>query len=210
MNNKLLFNGLLAISTIVFYTSCDSAVKDAKSPADQNKEISETRQLEKEELIAKGDYLVMMGGCNDCHTPKIFNERGMQFDSSRMLSGHPAGDPAFSVQAAALTPTGGYNQMNSGLTSWAGPWGVSYTANITPDSATGIGAWIEETFIKALRTGKHLGQENGRDILPPMPWFNFAKAKDEDLKAIYAYLRSIPPINNRVPAPIPPNMVQAK
>jgi hypothetical protein len=209
MNSKLLLNGLLA-SSIVLLSSCDSTVKDAKSPADQNKEIKETRQMEKEELVAKGEYLVTIGGCNDCHTPKIFNEKGMMFDSSRMLSGHPAKDPVFTVQAAALQPTGGYNQMSSGLTSWAGPWGVSFTANLTPDSATGLGSWPEETFIKTLRTGKHLGQENGRDILPPMPWFNLAKAKEEDLQAIYAYLRSIPAINNRVPAPIPPNMVQAK
>ena len=207
---KLLLKSLLAVFVTALYIGCDSAVKDAKSPADQNKEISNTRQMEKEELVAKGEYLVMIGGCNDCHTPKIFNEQGMHFDSSRMLSGHPSGAPSFSVQPAALQPTGGYAQMNSGLTSWAGPWGISFTANLTPDSATGIGAWSEQTFIKALRTGKHLGQENGRDILPPMPWFNLAKAKEEDLSAIYHYIRSLPAINNKVPAPIPPNMVQTK
>lgn len=67
---------------------------------------------------------------------------------------------------------------------------------------TGIGVWTTEIFIKAMRTGKHMGA--GRPILPPMPWFNYAKATDEDLKAILAYLKTLKPIKNAVPAPIPP------
>jgi hypothetical protein len=57
-------------------------------------------------------------------------------------------------------------------------------------------------FVKAMRTGKHMSA--GRDILPPMPWPGLAKLNDEDLKAIYAYLRTLPPIKNHVPNPIPP------
>ena len=87
-------------------------------------------------------------------------------------------------------------------TAWAGPWGVSFTANLTPDEDTGIGAWSEDIFIATLRTGKHWGQS--RQILPPMPWFNYGKMSDDDLKAVYAYLRSIPPVKNRVPTPLPP------
>ena len=60
----------------------------------------------------------------------------------------------------------------------------------------------EELFIKALRTGKHMG--TSRDILPPMPWPNYAPMSDDDLKAIWAYLRTIPAITNHVPDPIPP------
>ena len=90
------------------------------------------------------------------------------------------------------------------LTAWAGPWGVSFTANLTSDKETGLGEWTEETFIQTIRTGKHQGQPNGRDILPPMPWFYFKEATDEDLKAIWAYLRSIPPVKNQVPLPVPP------
>ena len=48
------------------------------------------------------------------------------------------------------------------------------------------------------------GQPNGRDILPPMPWEDIKAATDEDLKAIWAYLRSIPPVKNQVPFPVPP------
>ena len=60
-------------------------------------------------------------------------------------------------------------------------------------------------FIQARRTGKHQGQPGGRDILPPMPWFNYKQASEEDLKAMWAYLRSLPPVKNQVPFPVPPN-----
>jgi hypothetical protein len=77
---------------------------------------------------------------------------------------------------------------------------VSFTANLTPDPETGLGKWTVETFIAAIRTGKHEGQ--GRPILPPMPWPMYKNATDDDLRAIFAFLRSIPPIKNRVPRPI--------
>ena len=88
------------------------------------------------------------------------------------------------------------------LTAWTGPWGVSYAANLTPDPATGLGGWTEEMFMKTLRTGKHMG--TGRQILPPMPWEMNGKMKDQDLKDVFAYLKSIPPIKNLVPQPVPP------
>jgi hypothetical protein len=67
---------------------------------------------------------------------------------------------------------------------------------------TGIGGWPEEMFIKTLRTGKMMGMS--RDILPPMPWQDIGKMTDDDLKAIFAYLKSLPPIENKVPEAIPP------
>ena len=88
------------------------------------------------------------------------------------------------------------------MTAWAGPWGISYTSNLTPDPETGLGALSEENFIKAMRTGHHFG--GGRAILPPMPWIWVGKMTDDDLKAIFAYLKSIPPIRNRAPGPVPP------
>ena len=60
----------------------------------------------------------------------------------------------------------------------------------------------EEQFVQTLRTGRHQGQ--GRQILPPMPWPLIGQMTDDDLKAIYAYLKQIPPVRNRVPDPIPP------
>ena len=91
---------------------------------------------------------------------------------------------------------------NDELTAWAGPWGVSFAANLTPDKATGLGTWTADQFIKSMRTGKHMGV--GRPILPPMPVQNFAALSDADLTALFAYLRSIKPIPNQVPAPLPP------
>ena len=94
---------------------------------------------------------------------------------------------------------------NTSLTAWAGPWGVSFATNLTPDKETGISDWSEENFIKALRTGKHQGQPNGRDILPPMPWEDFKAFTDDDIKAVFAYLRSLPPVKNQVPLPVLPS-----
>jgi hypothetical protein len=88
------------------------------------------------------------------------------------------------------------------LTAFAGPWGISYTANLTPDENTGIGIWDEQMFIDTLRNGRHMA--NGRPLLPPMPWRYYSQLTDEDLKAVYAYLRSIPAVSNRVPEPEPP------
>jgi hypothetical protein len=92
------------------------------------------------------------------------------------------------------------------LTAWAGPWGVSFAVNLTPDKETGIAEWSEENFIQALRTGKHQGQPNGRDILPPMPWEVYRFMTDDDLKAVFAYLKSIPPVKNQVPLPVLPGV----
>jgi hypothetical protein len=88
------------------------------------------------------------------------------------------------------------------FTAWTGPWGVSFSANLTPDQNTGIGVWTEEMFIQTLREGKHMG--NGRPLLPPMPWQPYGQKTDDDLKAIFAYLKSLPPMANRVPDPVPP------
>jgi mono/diheme cytochrome c family protein len=148
--------------------------------------------------IARGEYLVTIGGCNDCHTPWKLGPRGPEPDMSRMLSGHPE---ALEMPSAPALPPGPWNtSVAATMTAWAGPWGVSFTANLTPDKETGLGEWTLEQFLQALRTGRHQGK--GRPILPPMPYFNYAKATDDDLASIFAYLRSIPPVRNRVPQPI--------
>ena len=149
--------------------------------------------------VERGKYLVTAMGCNDCHTPWKLGEKGPEPDMTRMLSGHPEGMKL--PPPPAVQPPWGLTASLS-MTAWSGPWGISYTANLTPDQETGIGAWSEENFIQAMRTGKHLG--GGRAILPPMPWEWFGKLSDDDLKAIFAYLKSIPPIKNKVPDPVPP------
>lgn len=152
----------------------------------------------KSNAVARGKYLVLISGCNDCHTPKKMGPNGPEPDMSRELAGHvdvklPA--PPHSSEAWPI-------HTNGQLTAWAGPWGISYTRNLTPDLNTGIGSWSEETFIKAIRTGKHMGVS--RPILPPMPWQEYREMTDSDLKAIYAYLRTIPAISNPTPDPVPP------
>jgi mono/diheme cytochrome c family protein len=202
---------LIKLSLAGFLTMGIMACNSNKQPhaTESGDDITQVRTLEKEELAARGHYLLTIGSCHDCHSPKKFTAAGMELDSTRLFSGHPAGTPIAPVDADALKP-GNWVQMASDITAFVGPWGISYAANLTPDSATGIGAWSEEVFIKALRTGKHLGQENGRPIMPPMPWQFVGKMTDEDLRAIYTYLRTVPPVNNRVPAPQPPDAVKTK
>ena len=156
-------------------------------------------------LTERGKYLVMIGGCNDCHTPKIQGESGAPVpDEKRLLSGHPEKDPYPQWKPADMQERSALALINSSLTAWAGPWGVSFAINLTPDKQTGIAEWSESAFLQAMRTGKHQGQPNGRDILPPMPWTNYRHMTDEDLKAMWAYLRSIPAVRNQVPLPVLP------
>jgi hypothetical protein len=155
------------------------------------------------EQIQRGEYLVNYGGCNDCHTPKLVTPSGPLPDKARLLSGHPANAILPPVPPEVGPGPDRWSAItNTDLTAWAGPWGISFAANLTPDVQTGIGAWTPELFIKSMRTGKHLG--NGRALLPPMPWLNAAALTDRDLKAVFAYLKSLTPIRNQVPPPRPP------
>jgi len=152
-------------------------------------------------MIERGKYLVKLGGCGDCHSPKTMTAQGPMEDAALLLSGHPASE-TITGAPAALFQDGWIASCNANMTAWAGPWGVSFAVNLTPDAKTGLGNWTEDQFVKAIRSGKHRGF--GRPILPPMPWANLAGASDEDLKAMFAYLHSIPAVSNEVPAPIPP------
>jgi mono/diheme cytochrome c family protein len=84
---------------------------------------------------------------------------------------------------------------------WKGPWGVSYPRNLTPEPQTGIGAWSEADIMNAIRTGK---RPDGRILLPPMPWPDFASLTDEDAAAIAKYLKSLPPVPHSMPDIVPP------
>ena len=151
------------------------------------------------ELVARGKYLVTTSACHDCHTPLMLGPNGPEPDFSRMLSGHP--------QSLEMPPppepvgpwTSAFSETN---TAWAGPWGVSFTANLTPDPDTGLGRWTLRNFVDTIRSGRHMGR--GREILPPMPIPMYRNFADDDLAAIFAFLQSIPPVSNRVPEPRPP------
>ena len=133
--------------------------------------------MSNDELVARGKYLATIGGCNDCHSPKIMTQMGPVPDTTRLLSGYPASLPILPVDTSLVTP-GKWILTNDETNIWVGPWGISFSANITPDSATGIGAWTLDNFTAAMRTGKHLG--TGRMILPPMPWHSIGLLSDED------------------------------
>jgi hypothetical protein len=153
-------------------------------------------------LIARGKYLVNLGGCNHCHTPKVMGPKGPMDDESHRLAGSPAGEPVPALPGNDLGPGKWGAVVSMDMTMWGGPWGVSFTRNLTSDKETGLGSWTDAVFIKAMRTGKDMGE--GRPILPPMPWEDIGKLPDADLKAIFAYLQSVPPVKNAVHDPIPP------
>jgi mono/diheme cytochrome c family protein len=186
---------LILVAAFAARAAENSAGDGARASADQAQ--AATPDAAK---VERGRYLVTIAGCNDCHTPWKMGENGPEPDMSRMLSGHPQSV----VIEAAPAPAGGPWMANVAgtFTAWAGPWGVSFTRNLTPDNDTGLGTWTEKEFIATIRNGRERGL--GRELLPPMPWPNYAKATDEDLAAIYAYLRTIPAISNRVPDPIAP------
>ena len=167
-------------------------------------EEGKSKPKTQEEMVALGKYIVHTSGCDDCHTPKIFTEKGPVFDTTKLLAGHVQDEVLPSLDITALGQNT-WAATTMGLTAWVGPWGISYASNITPDKATGIGTLSEEMFIKTMREGKFMGV--GRPLLPPMPWEVYGMKTDEDLKAIYAYLMSIKPINNMVPQPTPPDKV---
>jgi hypothetical protein len=155
--------------------------------------------------VTRGKYLVEVGGCNDCHTPKVMDPViGPVPDTTRLLSGHREGLPYPTWMPEDIQTRNAFGLFNSELTAWAGPWGVSFPVNLTPDKETGLGEWTEQAFIQAMRTGKHQGQPDGRPILPPMPWQGIAKLTNDDLSAVWAYLQSLPPVRNAVPLPVPP------
>lgn len=166
-----------------------------------------SQPLTQEELVKRGEYMVLVGGCNDCHTPKRMGAHGMPTpDPSILLSGHPANAPIAPLPTGVPDMNGWIGLTNMHMTAWAGPWGISFASNLTPDPQAGLGMWTEKNFIDAIRTGKHMGSPDGRMILPPMPWESMAKMTDDDLKAIFAYLRTLPAVPNLVPSPMPPAM----
>lgn len=181
-----------AIPLLIFAAGC-------QSPEAAQAEASVEAQADPASAaVERGRYLVTVAGCNDCHTPFKMGPNGPEPDMTRMLAGHPQDlqmPPAPAAQGPWLWAGAATN------TAFAGPWGVSYASNLTPEPNSGIGIWTEDLFIKALRTGRHWGQ--ARPILPPMPWQNYSRMTDDDLKAVYAYLRTIPPVANSVPESVP-------
>jgi hypothetical protein len=200
MKKTILVLTSLTLVIVVAVIACNSG----KGPAANNVGISEMPvALSQDSLERRGKYLVTIMACNDCHSPRIMTPNGPGFDSARLLSGHPAN---LQLPPVDKTNAQGYALFSLSGTAMIGPWGTSFAANLTSD-ATGIGSWTEEQFFRAIREGKYKGLEQARTLLPPMPWEGYGKASDEDLHAIFAYLKSTPPVENRVPPPIPPGQL---
>jgi mono/diheme cytochrome c family protein len=123
--------------------------------------------------VERGHYLVVIAGCNDCHTPGFFLGKP---DPEKYLGGSDVG---FEIP---------------GL-------GVFNGRNITPDKETGIGAWTDEQVVTAITRGM---RPDGRQLAPIMNYQAFAELTKDDAAAIVAYLRSIPPVHNKVPGPFKP------
>lgn len=138
--------------------------------------------------------------CNVCHTPKVFTAEGPRPDPSRLLSGHPSDEKLAPVPGGLIGPKGWGGVFSNGMTAWSGPWGTTFGTNLTPDPETGIGDWTEDIFSDAMRSGAHVG--GARPVLPPMPIYD--RLTDGELHAIFTYLQSIKPVENRVPGILPP------
>ncbi len=163
--------------------------------------VDATTFTNESDLIKRGKYLVTVAACNECHSPKTFTAEGRVPDPARLLSGHPESEKLTYIPKKALD--NGRALWNGHSTAVAGPWGISFAANLTPDQ-TGIGNWSFGQFVTAIRHGKYKGLEGGRELLPPMPWRGYSHFTDDDLKAIFTYLKSLPPVSNRVPAAVSP------
>lgn len=191
----------IAIAMFSCLLLCRCSDKQSSATNDTNNVAEEKNYGGYSNQIDYGRHLVDIIGCNDCHTPKKMTPQGPVPDTTLLLSGHPASVPPPGIDPKEIESKG--LAATNDMTAWIGPWGISYAANLTPDE-TGIGNWSEAQFIRALREGKSKGLENGRPLLPPMPWQDFSLMKDEELKAIFAYLKTVKPIDNVVPAPVAP------
>lgn len=149
-------------------------------------------------LVERGKYLVTVVGCGDCHTPKNMTERGPVPDMERFLAGYDARQELGKFDTS-IVKTGQWALLKGDLTAAVGPWGITYAANLTPDD-TGLGGWTLENFKRALKEGKYRGVENSRPLMPPMPIEALKNLSDEDVAAIYSYLKTIKPVKNLVPA----------
>ena len=187
MKQKIFLIAAITMVIIIVIVSCETKVTTTES----------SKPVSNDSLVKHGEYLVSLAGCNDCHSPKKMGPKGPEIDMERQLSGYPSQRPMPAFDSNLVKK--GIMQFNEDLTAAAGPWGVSFAANITSDE-TGIGNWSEEQFRKAITQGKWKGMDGSRTLLPPMPWQELSRLKDEDVKAIFAYLKSTKPVNNMEPA----------
>ncbi len=139
----------------------------------------------------RGKYVLELGQCAGCH--------------GQNLAGWRAGGPPEQPESAP------FGEL------FAGPFGTAPARNITPDRETGVGSWTDEQLIEAIRNGR---EPKGSQLFPIMPYLTFHFMSDQDVSDLVAFLRTVPPVGNRVPErnltgplpplpPLPPSPAQA-
>jgi mono/diheme cytochrome c family protein len=184
---KFMYLAVIAIGVIVI--ACNETTG---STAGGEKKTDSTEE------VARGKYLVDAVGCGDCHTPKTMTPQGPVPDMEKFLSGYDASQGGLGKFDTSIVRDGRWALLKGDLTAAVGPWGITYAANLTPDD-TGLGGWTYENFRKAIKEGKYRGVDNSRPLMPPMPIPALKNLTDEDVKAIYSYLKTIKPVKNLVP-----------
>ncbi len=188
--------------TLFLLMSCGSKV-DPEPILVQDSQASEQEKLYQEYNVERGKRLVELGGCSQCHTPKIKTTLGYKPDEDRFLSGYPADKPLPDLPYAEIIAGEAEKSFyTTDATIWVGRWGVTFAPNLTPDAETGIGAMSEEDFIEIFRNKEHFSQEN--PLITPMPVNVYSKLSFFELRSIYIYLQTLEPISNEVPKRIPP------
>lgn len=183
------------LSFLLFLLTCMVLMQCADTPDEMN----EAPVQSENDILEHGKYLVEILGCHDCHSPKRLGPQGPEIIPELHLSGYPADRPVGKI-LPGLKDQNDWILFGGDGTAAAGPWGISFAANITSDES-GIGSWTYDQFKIALTQGKYKGLENGRPLLPPMPWFNYSEMKEDDIRAIFQYLKSTQGVRNLVPAP---------
>jgi mono/diheme cytochrome c family protein len=130
MNTLWKFIGVSGLACGLVATSLAAEPPVVQDPASKPKSVT----------LARGKFLVTLGGCHDCHTPKRMTEKGPALDTKRLLSGFPSSENAPAVPEGVIGPKTWGGLFTNDLTGWAGPWGISFASNLTPDKETGIGA----------------------------------------------------------------------
>lgn len=197
----ILFTTGLALTSFSFYGCSDNKSGDSATESAAEATVEKPFYGGYETQVEWGEHLVTIGGCHDCHTPKKMTPMGPVDDSSLLLSGHPESMPAPDVDRKKLESQGFV--LTATFTSWVGPWGITYSANLTPDPS-GTGNWTEEQFVYALRNMVSKGLAGGRPLMPPMALMPVKHMTDGELKAIFAYLRTVKPVKNNSVQPTPP------
>ncbi|HEU4889541.1 MAG TPA: diheme cytochrome c-553, partial [Thermoanaerobaculia bacterium] len=163
LGGKQFFTVMMVAGAMVSLTVVATSYGSRPARGADLKAVQQAEQIRREQ-VQRGEYLVTIGGCNDCHTPWIMGKEGHPVpDMSRALSGHPR---QFKIEKQARLEGDRWGFAGAATnTAFSGPWGVSFAANLTPDRNTGIGIWTPEIFRNTIRNGRHWGV--ARPLLPP-------------------------------------------